>query len=658
MKLSLKKFSIFLLATAAGVGLIANTIQTQNLLKEVASLQSTLNTLNESVVASLVNTSAHQAPAATDLAISENIFYIDPVNGSSSGDGSKDSPWQSLNDVIKSGLVESQKWNALPYVAGSSYLIPMNPGAPIKGGDTIYLMSGNYGNFIFRDYYNQAPITIKAYPGQTAVFDSIQMLSSANWVFDGVKIIKSANTISTGALFSAKKHGFRGPIENITLKNAYISSGEDTSAWTTVDWDLARTGVESDVINFVMQNTTLRNVGHGITSTGEKSLIEHNTINYFARDGLRALGNYSTYQFNLIKNSIQTGSGNHDDAIQSWVIDGVSQKGSVLHANTIIDYEDPNQPFSSASPTGVGLQGIGFFDGPFVDWVVTDNVIIVDHYHGITFTDSNSATISNNTVVPRNFNGDQIPWILLSSKGRNTVIPSINNVVVNNVVAKSVFTNNGVTTEDNTLEDNLTGSVVTPDIFVDYANFDLRLNETGQMLVDALYAQEPLENVIDEIPTTEEVVEETTDAEVASPVVTEETTSTSPILEITNVSPDGTVFPTLSPTSDLPTTDSPTFVITNTSPDGTVFPSLSTTTSSTLPTTSTTTIETTNVSPDGTVFPTLSTTPTTSTLPTLTTTSPDGTVFPSTSTSTSTFEITNTSPDGTVFPTISTEPTK
>ena len=45
----------------------------------------------------------------------------------------------------------------------------------------------------------------------------------------------------------------------------------------------------------------------------------------------------------------------------------------VLRGNTIINYEDPGQPHRGT------LQGIGCFDGMFVDWVIENNVVIVDH---------------------------------------------------------------------------------------------------------------------------------------------------------------------------------------------------------------------------------------------------------------------------------------
>jgi hypothetical protein len=55
--------------------------------------------------------------------------YVDPVNGSASGDGSAGKPWRTIQDVVD----------------GS---------APIKPGDTIWLRSGYHGVLAISGRYN------------------------------------------------------------------------------------------------------------------------------------------------------------------------------------------------------------------------------------------------------------------------------------------------------------------------------------------------------------------------------------------------------------------------------------------------------------------------------------------------------------------------
>jgi hypothetical protein len=60
-------------------------------------------------------------------------------------------------------------------------------------------------------------------------------------------------------------------------------------------------------------------VNFGISSSGDSCLIEYNTIENFAGDGFRGLGNYNIFQYNIVKNSYDV-NGNHDDGFQSWPV--------------------------------------------------------------------------------------------------------------------------------------------------------------------------------------------------------------------------------------------------------------------------------------------------------------------------------------------------
>ena len=52
----------------------------------------------------------------------------------------------------------------------------------------------------------------------------------------------------------------------------------------------------------------------------------------------------------------------------------------VLRGNVFVNHENPNQPLRTS------MQGIGCFDGCFVNWMVENNVVITDHWHGISFS--------------------------------------------------------------------------------------------------------------------------------------------------------------------------------------------------------------------------------------------------------------------------------
>jgi hypothetical protein len=91
-------------------------------------------------------------------------FYVDPVSGNdTTGNGSSGNPWRTLQTVIDT-KVETRDWNALPY-GPSSVLVVVNPGAPVKAGDTVRLRTGYHGAILIQGAYNALPITIAPQAG-------------------------------------------------------------------------------------------------------------------------------------------------------------------------------------------------------------------------------------------------------------------------------------------------------------------------------------------------------------------------------------------------------------------------------------------------------------------------------------------------------------
>ncbi|UCC99774.1 MAG: hypothetical protein JSW66_07790, partial [Phycisphaerales bacterium] len=152
-----------------------------------------------------------------------------------------------------------------------------------------------------------------------------------------------------------------------------------------------------------------------------------------------------------------------------YVYGGVVNCGVVLRGNTIINYDDPNQPYRGT------LQGIGCFDGAFVDWVVENNVVITDHWHGITLSGARNCLVINNTVLDRNNTRPGPPWIRVGNHKKGTA--PVNCVVRNNLA--TTFNNAaGVLQENNlTIEDPAS-------LFVDPDHFDLHLLP-GAAAIDA-----------------------------------------------------------------------------------------------------------------------------------------------------------------------------
>ena len=362
-------------------------------------------------------------------------FYVDPANGSDGGDGSAAHPWRSLQTVLDTGLVESRDWPSYPYVPGTP-LVPINPGAPVKAGDTLWLRSGYYGDVVVTHLYNSAPITIAAQPGHTPRLRSLQVQSAQSWVLRGLSISSSYGAVNAQIdLVDISNHNWSGPTWDIELADSAIFSIADASAWGADEWiNLASNGVTVGGERISVHDNTIRNVRFGISVDGADASIRHNLIDGFSADGLRGLGDRGLFEYNRVQNvkvSDSEGDGNHDDGFQSWSVGtgGVGTgevTGVILRGNLFINSTDPNDPLRNS------MQGIGCFDGFFTGWIVENNVVITDHWHGISFYGMRDSRIVNNTVLDINATSPGPPWIMVHAHkdGRHS-----SNVVVRNNLA-------------------------------------------------------------------------------------------------------------------------------------------------------------------------------------------------------------------------------
>ncbi len=380
-------------------------------------------------------------------------YYIDPDNGADSNTGSAAMPWKSLQRLFDEGMIESRNWDSLPY-SGSSFLVPKNQGALIQGGDTIYLRSGRYDELNITGYYNELPISIVAELGHVPVFRNVILRSAGNWRISGLTVNASffpEDNFST--LVSLESHGWSGPIKDIEVNHCKLASISDSSAWNITDWNTrAKNGLNVGGTRMTIQSNSLLNVNFGISVSASRSVVKSNVIENFAGDGLRGLGDYTTFENNTVKNCYDVND-NHDDGFQSWSVGSDGKvgtgvvKGIVLRGNTIINFEDPNQPFKGT------LQGIGCFDGMFEDWLVENNRIVVDHWHGISLYGAINTIIRGNIVTdPNGHENIGPPWIMLRAHKNNT--PSRDCQVSCNISPKlNVPDDPSITSEYNTISE-------------------------------------------------------------------------------------------------------------------------------------------------------------------------------------------------------------
>ena len=400
-------------------------------------------------------------------------FYVDPVAGSATGNGSAGNPWLTLQQVVTDNLIESQGWDALPYT-GSSVLQPRNAGAPVKAGDTIWLRTGYHGELVLNNWYNASSITIRAQAGHTPRLSRVSIIGAMNWVLDGLSIsLEHAPTFTQQTIITMRGDGFWGPASHLTVRNCDVFCANDATAWTAQDWlDHHSTAFDMRSSDSVLQGNTIRNTRYAIACSGPDCVVRENVIDGFSGDGIRGLGDYGLYEYNIVKNAIDVGDAHHDDGFQSWSVGtgGVGTgvvRGIVLRGNTFINHEDRNHPMRAT------MQGVGCFDGWFEDWLIENNVVITDHWHGITLLGARNCRIVNNTVIDL-YTGTPGPsWIQIAPHKDTTVSEDC---IVRNNLANTISVPAGQT--NMTVDHNITVTVPA-DFFVDPANFDMRLLPTA-----------------------------------------------------------------------------------------------------------------------------------------------------------------------------------
>lgn len=395
-------------------------------------------------------------------------YYADPVNGSMSNPGTAAQPWSTLNAVFA----------ALPYKV-------------FAPGDVIYARSGYHGSFGIKAPHGNGA-TIRPESGATALISKFSATGVSGWTFDNLDICPEY--LAPGSYDPGTLVNITSLCSNITITNCRINHALTTTGWSVADWNSRADGTAISVSspNSVISNNTLTNVGFGISvgQTGVNTLVANNTITNFFNDGMRGLGDYGIFEYNVVRNPIGADA-NHDDFFQSWStginpVTGNSQsgygvvKGIIVRNNMFLEHEDP-----TLEPLAVECQGIGLFDGMYEDFVIENNLIVTSVVgHGISIYGGVNCRVVNNTIAagklavlsdkPRvniyahktyDHDGDastpNLPW----------PVPTTGNLVSNNIGSFPVSIAAGTGTETNNL-----ASKDYANLFMDYNNFDFTTN--------------------------------------------------------------------------------------------------------------------------------------------------------------------------------------
>jgi|GEM_PF-1784290 len=402
-------------------------------------------------------------------------FYLDPINGDINNDGSLSAPWPTLQALIDNGRIASNKPANYPYTVGQP-LVAKNVGATVQPGDTLYCLGGFQGSVFISSYYNLSYIHVIGLPGHQVEFSGIELRGSSHWSFDNITISKEFDGVYGGKLFFMNTHSFLGAVQDVEIKNSTLYTKWDAYSWSAADWvNNVAGGISSSypIKNVHVYNNYIRNIATGVQIVGEDVFVENNTIENFSVDGLRGNGDRLHFYYNLVMTSYNVDA-NHDDLFQSFNLGTGTHDDCFLVGNILIGANDPNQPVALRGDA----QGIGMFDGFFENWTIINNVVAVNHWHGISLLGARNCLISNNTVTKIDISHPNSPWIRVAAHkdGR----PSINNTITNNVFYNAVSNQDGTTANNFQLNT----AAEYDQHFVDWRNNNFHLLPTSS-LIDA-----------------------------------------------------------------------------------------------------------------------------------------------------------------------------
>ena len=318
-------------------------------------------------------------------------YHVDPARGSASGDGSKSSPWRTLEEVVSGGSLRI-----------------------LAGGDTVLLADGDHGRVDFSGD-NTDFVTIAADAGCKPKVSYFEIKKGSKWRIKGLTISSSFADKPYPDFMLKVADG--GESSDIIIEDCFVYAALDSSKWTAQQWIGANSGMfmGRHGKGHVFRNNYVFNTRFGIALCAEDGLCEGNVISHFSADGIRVTRDGQVVQHNVIRNIYvddKDGDANHDDAIQCFLFNkGTGTVRNVtIRENLIVMRQDEEQKWQAT------MQGIGFFDGPLVKFTVEGNVINTSHWHGVSLYDAQDCAILNNVAYTQWEDSKLRPWVELGTK--------------------------------------------------------------------------------------------------------------------------------------------------------------------------------------------------------------------------------------------------
>jgi hypothetical protein len=378
--------------------------------------------------------------------------------------------------VAPPGMTQSCTANgsqACPWV-GLGVLSPTT----ITGGDKLLLLDGNYGGLKLYQIAFTTPVVVQSLNAGKAHFDWINIADgSRNVTFRNLSVWPTDPKVKVSPLVGSSTTSSNIILDGLDVRG--IQASANYMQWSQADWKAyAAIGAYLRGPSSSIKNSSFQGVYTGAQVDGADSAMIGNKVDGFAGDAYRILGDDSSAKRNSAQNCFQIDS-NHADAIQSWADADGAISGLKIEANTFLEWTSP-----VANTLRCSLQGIGFFDGPYQNVVIRNNVVSVTQYHGISVYGGNNVKIVNNTVVNNKGIEGTAPWIGIFNHKNGT--PAKKVVVANNL---EMSIHSEVAAEAATFLDN-SSLMGLKGVFTNIAVFDYRPTPASGFIdtADAAYA--------------------------------------------------------------------------------------------------------------------------------------------------------------------------
>ena len=345
--------------------------------------------LRHGLAAALVLAALTLPAAARDLWVSGQA--------ADGGDGSRDAPFGTLKAALR--------------VGGS--------------GDRILLDGGAHGNLMLQKGAFEPPLTITSAPGTRARLARLTIRGVSGLRVTDLDIWPDPETPPYKGALVRVTHGS----QDVRLSGLDIRGRQDAAdylSWDKQTWqDTLYIGVVLKGDDLWLTDSRMTGVATGFNLNGRDIHAVGNTIRGFSQDGIRVFGDGVEIRRTDMADCVRINS-NHDDALQSWSAKGNAPdvvRNITVAQNRFVEWTGPKD-----HPLRCTLQGIGLFNGPYENWVIENNLILVGAYHGMAIGGMSGAVIRNNTVIHIDGETGKAPWISLGSKNQDG-----SNIVTGNV---------------------------------------------------------------------------------------------------------------------------------------------------------------------------------------------------------------------------------